>query len=200
VAGRTDAEVIAASRVDPAVFAEIYDRHAGAIVRFLVRRVGGDGDELLGEVFRIAFERRASFDTGRADAAPWLYGIATNLVAKHRRSAARRARALARVDRDRPDDEVERIVAMIDADRRWPEVSALIAALPAGEREVVLLYAWEDLSYEEIAVTLEIPVGTVRSRLNRARRRLREPAPDTGKGRIATSRGDTASASRRMIR
>jgi RNA polymerase sigma-70 factor (ECF subfamily) len=200
VAERTDAEVIAASRVDPAVFAEIYDRHAGAIVRFLVRRVGRDGDELLGEVFRIAFERRASFDIGRGEAAPWLYGIATNLVARHRRSAARRVRALARLERDRPADETERIVAMIDADRRWPEVSALIAELPAGEREVVLLYAWEDLSYEQIAAILEIPVGTVRSRLNRARRRLREPVPDTGEGRIATSRGDTASASRRMIR
>jgi len=72
VAWRTDAEVIAASGVDPAAFAEIYDRHAGAIVRFLVRRVGGDGEELLGDVFRIAFERRGAFDIGRADAAPWL--------------------------------------------------------------------------------------------------------------------------------
>ncbi len=200
MAGRTDAEVIAASRVDPAAFAEVYDRHAGAIVRFLVRRVGGDGEELLGEVFRIAFERRDTFDIGRADATPWLYGIAANLVAKHRRTAGRRARALTRVERERPGDEIDRLVAMIDADRRWPEVSGLIAELPAGERDVVLLYAWEDLSYEQIAAILEIPVGTVRSRLNRARRRLREPVPDTGKGRIATSRGDTASASRRMIR
>ena len=200
MAWRTDAEVIAASRADPAEFAEIYDRHAGAIVRFLVRRVGGDGEELLGEVFRIAFERRDAFDVGRADAAPWLYGIAANLVAKHRRSAARRTRALARIDRQRPDDEADRIVAMIDADRRWPEVTTLIARLPAGEREVVLLYAWEDLSYEQIATTLDIPVGTVRSRLNRARRRLREPVADVGEGRSAPSRGDTAAASRRMIR
>lgn len=200
VAWRTDAEVIAASGVDPAAFAEIYDRHAGAIVRFLVRRVGGDGEELLGDVFRIAFERRGAFDIGRADAAPWLYGIAANLVAKHRRSAVRRARALARVERVRPGDEAERVVAMVDADRRWPEVTRLIAELPAGEREVVLLYAWEDLSYDQIAATLEIPVGTVRSRLNRARRRLRELVADTGKGRVATSRGDTAATSRRMIR
>jgi RNA polymerase sigma-70 factor (ECF subfamily) len=200
VAGRTDAEVIAASRADPAAFAEIYDRHAGAIVRFLVRRVGADGDELLGEVFRIAFERRATFDAGRADAAPWLYGIAANLVARYRRGAARRARALARIDRAQPDDEAERVVAMVDADRRWPEVTTLIAGLPAGEREVVLLYAWEDLSYDQIAVTLDIPIGTVRSRLNRARRRLREPTAGSGEGRVATTRGDTASASRRMIR
>lgn len=89
---------------------------------------------------------------------------------------------------------------MVDADRRWPEVTRLIAELPAGEREVVLLYAWEDLSYDQIAATLEIPVGTVRSRLNRARRRLRELVADTGKGRVATSRGDTAATSRRMIR
>jgi RNA polymerase sigma-70 factor (ECF subfamily) len=200
VAWRTDAEVIAASLADPAAFAEIYDRHAGAIVRFLVRRVGEDGEELLGDVFRIAFERRAAFDTGRADAAPWLYGIAANLVAKHRRRAARRARAVARVDRDRPGDEAERVIAIVDADRRWPEVAALIAALPAGEREVVLLYAWEHLSYEQIAAALDVPVGTVRSRLNRARRRLREPAAAGGEGQEATAPGDTAAASRRMAR
>jgi RNA polymerase sigma-70 factor (ECF subfamily) len=180
VARCTDADVIAASCDDPAVFAHIYDRHAGSILRFLVRRVGGDGDELLGEVFRIAFERRNTFDTTRLEAAPWLYGIAANLVAKHRRSAARRSRAFARIDRDHHEEEAERVVAMLDADRRWPEITRLITGLPAGEREVLLLYAWEDLSYEQIAVTLDIPVGTVRSRLNRARRRLRESADQRG--------------------
>jgi RNA polymerase sigma factor (sigma-70 family) len=194
VAWRTDAEVIAASLVDPAAFAEIYDRHAGAIVRFLVRRVGQEGDELMSEAFRIAFERRSAFDTERADAAPWLYGIASNLVAKHRRGIARRTRALARLGRDRPGDEAERVVAILDADRRWPEVAALVATLPSGERDVVLLYAWERLSYEDIATALGVPVGTVRSRLNRARRRLREPTVAGGEGPIAGTRGDRATS------
>ncbi len=136
----------------------------------------------------------------RADAAPWLYGIASNLVAKHRRGVARRARAFARLGRDQPGDEAERVVAMIDADRRWPEVAALVATLPSGERDVVLLYAWERLSYEQIAAALSVPVGTVRSRLNRARRRLREPTVASGEGPMTTPRGDTVAVSRRMAR
>src|SRR5918999_339483 len=81
---------------DPRAFAALFDRHAGPVFRFLVRRVGPDvGDDLLGETFRIAFERRASFDCERSSARPWLYGIATNLLARHRRAEARRLRAVA---------------------------------------------------------------------------------------------------------
>jgi RNA polymerase sigma-70 factor, ECF subfamily len=187
VAWRTDAEVIDASLVDAAAFAEVYDRHAGAIVRFLVRRVGRDaGDELLGDVFRIAFERRGAYDRTRPDAAPWLYGIASNLVGKHWRGAARRDRALARLARDPAgdggsNDGDERVVAAIDASRRLPAVAEVIGRLPAPERDTLLLYAWEDLTYEEIAIVLDVPVGTVRSRLNRTRRRLREPPSGSGK-------------------
>src|SRR3954471_19444396 len=93
-----DAEVIARSLDDPAQFAALYDRHAGIVFRFLVRRVGRDvADELLGETFRIAFERRAVFDLQRESARPWLYGIATNLLAKHRRTEARRLHAIERL-------------------------------------------------------------------------------------------------------
>jgi RNA polymerase sigma-70 factor, ECF subfamily len=177
----TDADVIARSLASPSSFAIVFDRHAGVLFRFLVRRVGRDpGDELLGDVFRIAFERRATYDTSRPNARPWLYGIASNLVAKHRRSEGRRLRALARLDHDVVSDVAERVGDAVDADRRWSGVAERVGQLPVGERDALLLYAWEDLTYDEIAVVLDIPVGTVRSRLNRARRRLREPATPSG--------------------
>ena len=178
----SDAEVIGRSIDSPQCFATLFDRHAGIVFRFLVRRVGRDAaDELLGDTFRIAFERRAAFDTQRPSARPWLYGIATNLLAKHRRTEARRLRATARLAADRIADPLaDNVAAVVDAGRHWPRVVDAIAELPDAEREVVLLYAWEELSYDEIAVALDVPVGTVRSRLNRARRRLRELAPAGG--------------------
>jgi RNA polymerase sigma-70 factor (ECF subfamily) len=177
VAERTDADAIEASTRDPAAFGVVFDRHGTTMHRYLVRRVGAnDADGLLGELFRIAFERRTTYDTARANARPWLYGIATNLVARHRRSEARRFRAETRL-RARPAEHTadeDRIVDAVAATVLLPHVVDAIAALPDGERDALLLHAWEDLGYEEIARALEIPVGTVRSRLNRARRRLRE--------------------------
>ncbi len=185
----SDAAVIAASFDDPAAFATIFDRHAAVLLRFLVRRVGPDAaDGLVGESFRIAFERRSGYDCRRPSARPWLYGIATNVLAKHRRAEARRFAALARLPRrpggDPPPAPVDdQVIAQVDARELWPRVAATIAALPPGERDALLLYAWEDLGYEDIAAALRIPVGTVRSRLNRARRRLRDVRePEDGGG------------------
>jgi RNA polymerase sigma-70 factor (ECF subfamily) len=189
VQGATDGEVIRRSLADAPAFAAIYDRHAGVVFRFLVRRVGRDtADELLGETFRIAFERRASYDVGCPVARPWLYGIASRLVSHHRRSEGRRLRAIARiaagglgpgagpVATPEPAPMADEVAAGVDAARSWREMADVIALLPDGERDALLLFAWEELSYEEIAVVLEIPIGTVRSRINRARRRLRVPA------------------------
>jgi len=82
----SDAQVIAQSIGVPAAFGSLFDRHAAELFRFLIRRIGLDAaDGLLGEVFRIAFELRSSFDGSRTTARPWLYGIATNVLAKHRR-------------------------------------------------------------------------------------------------------------------
>ncbi|MBV8691944.1 MAG: RNA polymerase sigma factor [Actinobacteria bacterium] len=186
----SDAEVIAASLDVPARFGTVYDRHAGALFRFLVRRVGHDNaDPLLGDVFRIAFERRATFDCTYASARPWLYGIATNVLAKHRRTEARRLRATAELaasratPSSRESDASDAVVDAVDAATLWPSVVDAIAALPHGERDALLLYVWEDQSYDEVAAALAIPVGTVRSRLNRARSRLRELENTRGKQR-----------------
>jgi RNA polymerase sigma-70 factor (ECF subfamily) len=73
----------------------------------------------------------------------------------------------------------------VDAESSWPQVAAAVAELPAGERDALLLYAWEDLGYAEIAEALDIPVGTVRSRLSRARARLRDLDVDANPMRSA---------------
>jgi hypothetical protein len=93
----TDAEVIGRSAGEPEAFGLIYDRHAATLLRFLGRRVGPQvAEALIGELFRVAFERRKTFDASRATALPWLYGIGANLLLKHRRAEARRLRANAR--------------------------------------------------------------------------------------------------------
>jgi len=175
MAEESDGAVIAASLREPGAFGVIFDRHGSTLLRFLARRVDpAEAEDLLGEVFRIAFERRPAFDRSRDSARPWLYGIAANLVAKHYRSETRRLRALARAGAARVPDEdpAERAVAAADAGVRWARVVDAIGVLPEAERQVLLLFAWEELSYEEIATALGVPVGTVRSRLSRARGRL----------------------------
>jgi len=180
----SDAATIAASVRDPARFGALFDRHATILYRYLVRRVGRDqADALLGDLFLIAFEKRGTYDCERPNARPWLYGIATNLIARHRRSEARRIRASARLlaQQKADRDETDIVSAALDARELWPHVADAVTALPAKERDVLLLYVWEELSYDEIAAALDLPVGTVRSRLNRARTRLRELEVPSGR-------------------
>src|SRR5258705_1926783 len=92
----SDAELISRSLGEPEAFGLIYDRHAAPLLRFLGRRVGaGVAEGLVGELFRIAFERRKTFDVSRASALPWLYGIGSYLLVKHPRCQARWLRASA---------------------------------------------------------------------------------------------------------
>jgi RNA polymerase sigma factor (sigma-70 family) len=188
----SDRDLVAASVDQPTAFGEIFDRHAPVILRFLVRRVGpGQAEQLLGETFRIAFERRAVFDPERGGVRPWLYGIAINLLRRHRRSEQRRLRATSRLAarRDGAVPDEENVIAAADAQVLLPSVAEVMLDLPDAERDVLVLFAWEELGYEEIASALEIPVGTVRSRLNRARRRISarltapaDPRPEPAKG------------------
>lgn len=180
----SDAAVIAASLESPPRFGAIFDRHATVLHRYLVRRVGPDeAESMMGDVFRIAFEKRATYDLDRPAARPWLYGIATNLLAKHRRTEARRLHAVARLAAHRlpPLDLADHVSGAVDAADLWPRVADAVTELPTPERDALVLHVWEGLSYEDIAEALGVPVGTVRSRLNRARGRLRELAPASGR-------------------
>lgn len=172
-----DAGIIERSWHEPEQFAAVFDRHARPIHRYVSRRLGSAlADDVVGETFLVAFRQRERYDLSRGDARPWLYGIASNLIRRHRRAEVRAYRALARTGVDpiasvSPTDEVDARLAAAGVER---ELASALAQLPRGDRDALLLFAWADLSYDQIAAALGIPVGTVRSRLHRARRKLRE--------------------------
>jgi RNA polymerase sigma factor (sigma-70 family) len=169
-----DSDAISASTATPADFAAIFDRHFGAVHAYLQRRIGRDlADELSAETFLIAFDGRAGYDASRPNARPWLFGIATNLLHRHRRQELRELRAYARSGADPVLDAFDGVDARIDASSARRKLVEAIADVPAEELDTLLLFAWADLSYTEIGQALEIPTGTVRSRLSRARARIR---------------------------
>jgi RNA polymerase sigma-70 factor (ECF subfamily) len=172
----TDRELVERSLDAPAAFEEIFDRHYAAVHRYVARRLSRScADDVAAQVFCVAFDRRRKFVEQRPDCpvAPWLFGIATNLVRRQRRDERRQLRAYARVGvdvgRDAPGDSHDRL----DAHRAAPAVARALASLSRDERDVLLLYALADLDYQGIADALQIPIGTVRSRLSRARTRAR---------------------------
>lgn len=171
-----DTEAIVRSRRDPAAFAEIFHRHFAAIHGYVARRLGADAaDDIAAEVFLAAFRRRGRFDPARGTVRPWLFGIATRLIGTHRRAEGRRYRALARTPADRFEDGHEDLVAArVTAGGAGEDLAGALARLPRGDRDVLLLVALADLSYEEVGQALGLKTGTVASRLHRARRRLRE--------------------------
>lgn len=175
-----DATVIESSWQDPETFAGLYDRHAVPIYRYASRRLGEEmADDIVAETFLAAFRRRKDYDLQRPDARPWLYGIAANLIGKHRRTEVRMLRAFARTGADPAvEGHADRIDSQVSAAAVQPRLAAAVAALSPGDRDVLLLVAWADLSYEQTATALGIPPGTVRSRLHRARAKIREALGD----------------------
>lgn len=170
-----DATLIRASLERPEEFAAVFDRHAGEIHDYVARRLDREqADDVTAEAFLVAFRKRHRYDPGRSDARPWLYGIAANLIAGHRRSEVRRLKAIARAPRDGAVHEEERSAERASAEAMRPALALALSRLSAQQRELLLLVAWADLSYEEAAEALGIPVGTVRSRLHRIRAKLRE--------------------------
>jgi len=171
-----DAALIEQSWDEPEAFAALYDRHASRIHRYVTRRLGDSAaDDVVGDTFLAAFQHRRRYDLGRPDARPWLYGIAANVMGKHRRAELRMLRAFARTGADPvAESYADRADARVSAAGVHRQLAAALASLAARDREVLLLIAWADLSYEEVAVALDIPAGTVRSRLHRARRKVRE--------------------------
>jgi RNA polymerase sigma-70 factor (ECF subfamily) len=172
-----DSEVVRASLEDAERFETIFDRYHILIWGYLARLGGrAHADELAAEVFLVAFRKRATFDPARGDVRGWLYGIASNISRTRLRSEARRRRAFAKAAGERVDS-VSPVEATTDALAQRTRLRLVLEALgrlSSRDREVIVLFAWEELSYEQIADALGIEVGTVRSRLSRARTRLRE--------------------------
>jgi RNA polymerase sigma factor (sigma-70 family) len=153
----------------PAVFREIFDRHHQAVWGFLAHRYGGGvAEEITAATFAEAFAARDRFDPSRVNARPWLFGTALNLARAHWRREHAQLQALARSATNAYAAPIEE-----GFDGRGGLAKAL-AALDTADRETILLFALADFSYGEIAEVTGVPEGTVRSRLNRARRILRE--------------------------
>ncbi len=174
--GTADSVIVAESLTDPERFSVLYDRYAAMLYRYAACRVGpADAEDAVAATFLDAFTARRRYDLGRPEARPWLFGILTKELGKRHRAEAARFRALARVGSAQPaaghEDDVARQVSAQSV--RRPLATAL-AQLAQHERGVLLLIAWGELSYAEAAEALDIPVGTVRSRLNRARRKMRK--------------------------
>ncbi len=175
-----DDAIIARSVFDPEEFTTLFRRHAPAIQRYVTRRIGpAAADDVVAETFLVAFARRGSFRAGRSDALPWLYGIATNLVRRHWRTEVRQLRLLARTGVDPVTTSfADRVDDAISAADTHARLGAALAGLPAGQRDALLLLAWGGLGYDDVAAALGVPIGTVQSRISRARARLRQTLSD----------------------
>ncbi len=171
-----DSHVVDHSRTDPEAFAELFQRHSREIGRYVTRRVGpGPAEDIVAETFLVAFRRRDSYDRGHRDARPWLYGIATNVIRRHRRDEVRALRALERtgVDPALAESFADQVNGQVAAAATSRLLAPVLARLDAQQRDVLLLIAWAGLTIDEVAEVLSIPQGTARSRLNRARTKLR---------------------------
>jgi RNA polymerase sigma-70 factor (ECF subfamily) len=135
---------------------------------------GSLAEDVAAETFLIAFDRRTQYDVSRHDARPWLYGIASNLIARHGRAEVRQYRALTRSRTDAVvDGHADMVAGRLDAQAVRGPLARALAKLAAAERDVLLLVAWAGLSCQEAATALDIPAGTARSRLHRARKAMR---------------------------
>lgn len=192
-----DGEIISRSLQQRAAFAELYDRHQRVVYRYAARRVGqSQADDITSETFLVAFTRRGDF-AGGDDARPWLLGIATTLMQQYARLEARAWKGMLASDLGRVDvDHIDAADARLDAKAVARRLGKALARLPAGDRDALLLHTFGDLDYEGVAQALSIPVGTVRSRLNRARRKLRIAIdPATGRDKEDNHGRDLAPAS-----
>jgi RNA polymerase sigma-70 factor (ECF subfamily) len=161
---------------DADAFGLLFERHARKIYNYCFRRVGdwSVAEDLVSVVFLEAWRGRDQvLPPGKE--LPWLFGIATNVVRNRRRSERRYAAALRRVPETRTEPDLTGASdERLDDERRMRQTLELLSRLPRRELDVFVLCAWFELSYEDAALALGIPVGTVRSRLSRARIRLRE--------------------------
>jgi RNA polymerase sigma factor (sigma-70 family) len=186
----SDGDLIERSLADPACFAMIFDRHADEILRYAHARLGPDlAEDVVAETFLAAFSRRDRYDTTRADARPWLYGIAIRQIGRHRRAGARQLRLLRSLPAEPAGEPLDgRAAERVTAEALRPRLAAVLSGLSRDDRELLLLIAWAGLSYAESAEAMGVTVSAVKSRLNRIRTRTRE-ALGGADPRMETSHG-----------
>jgi RNA polymerase sigma-70 factor, ECF subfamily len=154
-------------------FDDAFDAEFEPVHGYIARRLGvSAADDLTAETFAVAFRRWQDFDSSRP-LRPWLFGIASNLIRHRWREERRMLQAYARTGTDPALAEGDPLLERISAQAERATLAAALADLRREEREVLLLHAWADLSDTEIAESLSLPLGTVKSRLSRARERFR---------------------------
>lgn len=170
-----DEDAVARSAIEPAEFGEIFDRYFSAIHAYLTRRLGRTrADDLTGEVFRVAFDARTRYDPAKGGVRPWLYGIANNVVRQHLRDGERAERAWTRLPITAAADDYDQLDDQLDARLQTAILQQALDRLLPADREALILFAVEELTYAEVAAVMDTPIGTVRSRISRARSQLRE--------------------------
>ncbi|GAB1691154.1 RNA polymerase sigma factor [Krasilnikovia sp. M28-CT-15] len=188
---------------DAATFGQLFEDHAGAVYRHVVRNTGSwsVAEDIVSLTFLEAWRLREKLRPEGDSVLPWLLGIAVNVLRNTRRAARRHAAALIRLPpaEAMPDFADEIVNRMHDSEQLTAATAALNRLRPA-EREVFTLCVWSGLDYAQAAEALGVPIGTVRSRLSRARTRLREmttevsgprePGPDSGQ--VLDGRTDAA--------
>ena len=187
---------------DAVAFGQLFEDHAGEVYRHVVRSTGSwsGAEDVVSLTFLEAWRLRERLRPDGDSVLPWLLGIATNVLRNTRRAARRHAAALIRLPpaEAMPDFADELVNRMRDSEQLTAATAALERLRPA-EREVFTLCVWSGLDYAQTAEALGVPIGTVRSRLSRARRKLREltaepgprePAP--GGGQVQGGRTDAA--------
>lgn len=176
---------------EPAAYEEIFAAYATVVYRYALRLTGdwAEAEDIVSLTFLEAWRLRKKVRPDGESLQPWLLGIATNVVRNKRRSARRFHNALSRLPRSEavPDFADELLTRMVDNERLAAARAAFLQLKPV-DREVFALYVWEGLSCEAVAEILGVRPGTVRSRLSRARKRLRESQHDSGSGQVSGSR------------
>jgi RNA polymerase sigma factor (sigma-70 family) len=167
---------------DTQAFGTIFERHARTVYNYCFRRTGNwsQAEELTAIVFLEAWRRRGQVVLERDEAIPWLLGVATNVLRNLRRAQRRHRAALERLPREHSADFAVDVDERLDDERQMRATLRALRSLPRADQEVLALCVWQELTYEQASFALGIPVGTVRSRLSRARARLRELLDNPG--------------------
>ncbi|MFJ8660509.1 RNA polymerase sigma factor [Streptomyces sp. NPDC093795] len=168
---------------DPSAFAELFDSYARSVYNHAFRLTGdwSVAEDVMAATFLEAWRLRRKVDPEGGSLRPWLLGVATNVARNHCRGNRRyRAAAAAYAEAGPAEasvpDHASEVAGRIDDRRRIAATLRALGTLRRTEREVLVLCLWEGLAYTEVAQALRVPVGTVRSRLSRARARLRTGA------------------------
>jgi RNA polymerase sigma factor (sigma-70 family) len=174
-------------------FETLFARHAAAVYNHCFRRTGSwsVGEDLVSIVFLRAWQMRRRVRFSGTSALPWLLAVANNACRNFERSQRRHRRLLSRIPEPEEVADLSWVIdAKVDDERRMGPILLALRSLNPREQDVITMCDWAGLSYADAAVALEIPVGTVRSRLSRARKRLRAAlgespaAPDEATGSI----------------